>query len=255
MRVTSECETNAELHSRGLFALKMRPTSGVPNVRFGRSKFTRLKRLKTSHRNSSEEPRTIQVRPMLNRPAVEICGKPTSRGSRVTPVRPAWPAKSTPRFKRSCPVDVQIAEAQLVHPRGPEESRVAEGGVPRGRRERSPESRDQRFLQRAGAERLHFFGIECAEPGEQLVVVRNATVEPQTERGAVLRLARNGRQILKRGAGRRPCDVLKKCGRERIDPIGWYLVVGKRRAGAGRGVDRHGSCGRSAAVERPRDSR
>src|SRR5262249_44854622 len=41
--------------SRGSFALKIRPKFGLPKMRFGRSKFARLKRLKTSHRNSSSD--------------------------------------------------------------------------------------------------------------------------------------------------------------------------------------------------------
>ena len=48
--------------SRGFFALKMRPKFGVPNVRFGMSKFARLNRLKISQRNSScEEPAMAHV--------------------------------------------------------------------------------------------------------------------------------------------------------------------------------------------------
>ena len=40
---------------------------------------------------------------VLNSPAVEICGYPTSRGFRLTPSRPTRSAKSTPAFRLCCP--------------------------------------------------------------------------------------------------------------------------------------------------------
>ena len=50
---------------------------------------------------------------MLYKPRVEICGNPTSRGSRVTPCRPTWLAKSTPRFSLTCPPLTRIQPKRI----------------------------------------------------------------------------------------------------------------------------------------------
>ena len=99
-------------------------------------------------------------------------------------------------------VDAHPPEARLVEHRCADRPRVARGEVARPGREGAPETRNQRLLLHAGAERLQVVRIEGAEPEEHPVVHAEAVIDAGAElidvglerldRGQVLHLAGAG---------------------------------------------------------------
>ena len=130
-----------------------------------------------------------------------------------------------------------VAAADLVERPVPEHVRVAEDGVPAVRVDGAAEARDEAFLQRAGAERLHFIHVERAEAAEQLPRHAQAMIHAHAEliRVACLLLVRG--QVLERQRAGRQRHVLEKRGGNRVDTAGRDAIAGKGRADAGRGID------------------
>ena len=159
-----------------------------------------------------------------------------SRGSVVTPSSPTWPAKRVAAVLADlAAADRHPADAHLVEHRVPEHARVAGDGVARRGRQRAAEARHQRFLQRAGAERLHLVGVEGAEAGEQLIGAAEPMIEADAELG-------RGRGPVPRRT-ERFCSAAAEVGSgtcsqqrrgDRIDAAGGDPIAGKRRARAGR---------------------
>ena len=107
---------------------------------------------------------------VLYKPPVEICGKPVSRGSVETPWQTDLAGERIALVEAHlAAVDLHPADADLVQLRIAEDAGVAGDQVARVRRQRAAESRDQRLLQRAGAERLQIVGVERAEAREELI--------------------------------------------------------------------------------------